>query len=174
MASSLSWYGYLSEQATFPNTCKYCSTTIWKPMPCYHLGLEKRWWMAAALQQPPRSIQILIELLLVILAKLQKITLSHFPDFPAPQQEERAMQKLICQPGHLDKCYYFLQVKEEVQALLQDTGNLLRIDDLEPTEACYCRNDSGSNHHNIPINSTEKALIQTDFSPPKVTLQSKP
>lgn len=112
--------------------------------------------MAAALQQSPRSIQILIQLLLVMLTKLQKMTVSHFPDFPAPQRDERVIQKLICHPGDLDKCHYFLQVKEEVQPLLKGTSNPLRIDDLEPTEACYCKNDSGSNHHNILKNSTEK------------------
>jgi len=84
------------------------------------------------------------------------MTFSRFPNFPAPQKDETPIQKLICQPGDLDKCYYFLLVKEEVQALLKGTSNPLRIDDLEPAEAGYCKNDSGSNHHNILINSIEK------------------
>lgn len=41
-------------------------------------------------------------------------------------------------------------------ALLKGMSNLLRIDDLEPAEVYYCKNDSGSNHHNKLINSTEK------------------
>lgn len=82
--------------------------------------------------------------------------LSHIADFPPPRQDERVNQNLNCQPGDLDKCYCFLQVKEEVQALLKGMSNLLRIDDLEPTEVYYCKNDSGSNHHNKLINSTEK------------------
>lgn len=104
----------------------------------------------------PKSISILKQLLLVILTILQKMTFSHIPDFPPPQQDERVNQKLICQPGDLDKCYCFLSVKEEVQALLKGMSNLLRIDDLEPAEVYYCKNDSGSNHHNKLINSTEK------------------
>lgn len=64
--------------------------------------------MTAALQQSPRRIQILIQLLLVILSKLWKITVPHFPDVPTPQQDERDIQILICQPTDLDKYYYFL------------------------------------------------------------------
>lgn len=46
--------------------------------------------------------------------------------------------------------------KRRGPGFLKGTSNLLRIDDLEPAEVCYCKNDSGSNHHNILINSTEK------------------
>lgn len=61
--------------------------------------------MVLALQQSPRSIESLIQLLPVILTKLHPI----FQMFlPAPQQDETATQKLICQLGDLDKSYHIL------------------------------------------------------------------
>lgn len=102
---------YPNEQlSTLQKLFHYCTETHAMLSPLS----EKRWWMTAALQQSPRSIQILIQLFLVILSKLWKMTVPHFPDVPAPQQDERAIQILICQPTDLDKYYYFLYRKEGV------------------------------------------------------------